>query len=204
MSSFRLLRRVVTLVGWLYNLHPCPGWGVIGLAPSSFHGNSFRQRHNLCGFDVCEVKGFCLIVWIIEVLLFSVVLCSYTINQNCNNQPLRQGGKDAADTWRKTDRENRGTVIFFYITQLSSVTQSGPTLCNPMDCSMPGLPVHHQLPEFTQTHVHWAGDAIQPSHPLHPLLLQPSIFPSIRVFSNESVHCIKWPKYCSFSFNISP
>ena len=50
--------------------------------------------------------------------------------------------------------------------QFSSVTQSGLTLCDPMDSSMPGLPVHHQLPEFTQTHVHWVGDAIQPSHPL--------------------------------------
>ena len=50
--------------------------------------------------------------------------------------------------------------------QFSSVAQSCPTLCNPMDCSMPGLPVHHQLPEFTQTHIRWVGDAIQPSHPL--------------------------------------
>ena len=50
--------------------------------------------------------------------------------------------------------------------QFSSVTQSCPILCDPMDCSTPGLPVHHQLPEFTQTHVHWVGDAIQPSHPL--------------------------------------
>ena len=78
------------------------------------------------------------------------------------------------------------------------------TLCDPMDCSTPGCPVHHQLPEFTQTHVHWVNDAIQPSHPL----LSPSppafIFPSIRVFSNESVLHIRWPKYWSFSFSISP
>ena len=52
--------------------------------------------------------------------------------------------------------------------QFSSVAQSCPTLCNPMNCSMPGLPVHHQLPEFTQTYVHWVGDPIQPSHPLVP------------------------------------
>ena len=52
------------------------------------------------------------------------------------------------------------------LVQLSSVAQSCRTLCNPMDCSTPGLPVHHQLPEFTQTYVHWVGDAIQPSHPL--------------------------------------
>ena len=71
-----------------------------------------------------------------------------------------------------------------------------------MDCSTPGFPVHHQLPEFTQTHVHWVGDVIQPSHPLSSFLLPPSIFPSIRVFSNESILCIRWPKYWSFS--ISP
>ena len=73
-----------------------------------------------------------------------------------------------------------------------------------MNLSMPGLPVQHQLPEPTQTHVHWVSDAIQPSHPLCPLLLLPSIFPSMRVFSNESAPCIRWPKYWSFSFNNSP
>ena len=84
------------------------------------------------------------------------------------------------------------------------VIQSCQTLCNPMDHSTPGLPIHHQLPEFIQTHVHRVGDAIQPSHPLSSLLLLPSIFPSIRVFSNESVLHIRWTKYWSFSFNISP
>ena len=87
---------------------------------------------------------------------------------------------------------------------VSSVTQSCPTLCKPMNCSTPGLPVHQQFPEFTQTHVHWVG---MPSNHLIlccPLLLLPSIFPSIRVFSNESVLHIKRPKYWSFSFNISP
>ena len=87
--------------------------------------------------------------------------------------------------------------------QFRSVAQSCPTLCNPIDCSMPGVPVHHQLPELTQTHVHRVSDAIQPSHPLSALLLS-SIFPSIRVFSNESVLCIRWPKYWSFSFSITP
>ena len=71
--------------------------------------------------------------------------------------------------------------------QFSSVPQSCLTLCSPMDCSMSGLPVHQQLPELAQTQVHWVGDAIQPSHPLSSLLLLPSIFPSIRVFPNESV-----------------
>ena len=73
----------------------------------------------------------------------------------------------------------------------------------PMDCSTPGFPVHRQLPEFTQTHVHWVSDAIQPSYALSSPLLPPLIFPSIRVFSNESVLHIRWPKYWSFSFSIS-
>ena len=87
------------------------------------------------------------------------------------------------------------------IARFSSVTQSCLTLCDPMDCSMPVLPVHNQLPEFTQIHVHWV---VVPSNHLicHPLLLLPSIFPSI--FSNESVLFIRWPKYWSFSFSISP
>ena len=73
-----------------------------------------------------------------------------------------------------------------------------------MNCSRQGLPVHHQLPEPTQTHFHRVSDAIQPSHPLSSPLLLPLIFPSITVFSNESALCIRWPKYWSFSFNISP
>ena len=92
----------------------------------------------------------------------------------------------------------------FSSVQFSSVAQSCPTLCNPVDCSTPGLPVHHQLLEFTQTHVHWVSE---PSNHLilcHPLLLLPSIVPSIRVFSNESVLRIRWPNYWSFSFCIGP
>ena len=73
-----------------------------------------------------------------------------------------------------------------------------------MDCSTPGFPVIHYLPEFAQTHAHWVADAIQPSHSVTPLLLLPSVFPSIRIFSNESALKIKWPKYWSFSFSISP
>ena len=97
--------------------------------------------------------------------------------------------------------------------QFSSVAQLHTTLCDPMNHSTPGLPVHHQLPKFTQTHVHWVHDAIQPSHPLsspsplapnRPLLLLPPIPPSIRVFSSESTIRMRWPKYWSFSFNISP
>ena len=86
----------------------------------------------------------------------------------------------------------------------TSVAQSFPTLCDPMDCSMLGFPVHHQLLELAQTHAHQVGDAIQPSYPQLTLLLLSSIFPSIRVFSNESVLRIRWPKYWSFSFSTSP
>ena len=82
--------------------------------------------------------------------------------------------------------------------------QSCPTLCDLMNRSTPGLPVCHQLLEFPQTHVH---QVVMPSNhltPCCPLLLLPSIFPSIRVFSNESVLCLRWPKYWSFNFSISP
>ena len=88
--------------------------------------------------------------------------------------------------------------------QLSSVAQSCPTLCNPKNRSTPGLPVHHQLPEFTQIHVHQVGDAIQPSHPLSspsPPAPNPSQHQS---FSNKSTLCMRWPKYWRFSFSISP
>ena len=92
----------------------------------------------------------------------------------------------------------------FSSVQFSAVAQSCPTLCDPMYHSMPGLPVHHQLPEFTQTHVHRVSDAIEPSHPLSSLSPPALIFPSIRVFSDESALPIRWPRYWIFSFSISP
>ena len=88
--------------------------------------------------------------------------------------------------------------------QFSSVTQSCLILCNPMNCSARGLPVHHQLLEFTQTHVHQVGDTIQPSHPLSSPSPPALNLSQIMVFSNESTLHIRWPKYWSFSFNISP
>ena len=88
--------------------------------------------------------------------------------------------------------------------QFSSVSQSCPTLCDPINYSTPGFPVHHQLPEFTQTHVHRVGDTIQPSHLLSSPLPLPSIPSSIRLFSNESTLRMRWPKYWSFSLSISP
>ena len=93
----------------------------------------------------------------------------------------------------------------YYIQNVSScccclVTQLCPTHCDPMDCSTPGFPVHHELLELTQTHVMPCNRLIL----CRPLLLLPSIFPSIRVFSSESVLCIRWPKYQDFSFSICP
>ena len=87
------------------------------------------------------------------------------------------------------------------------VSQSFPALCDPMDFSTAGFSVFHHALEFTQIHVHWLSDAIQPSNHVIlccPLLLLPSICPSIRVFSNDSALCIRWPKYWSFSFSVSP
>ena len=87
--------------------------------------------------------------------------------------------------------------------RFSSVAQPCLTLCDPMNCSARDLPVHHQLPEFTQTHVH---RVMSSSHLIlcHHLLLLPPIPPSIRVFSNESTLCMRWPNYWSFSFSIIP
>ena len=79
--------------------------------------------------------------------------------------------------------------------QFSSVAQSCPTLCDPMNRSTPGLPVHHQLPEFTQTHVHRVCDTIQPSHPLSSPSPPAPIPPSIRVFPNESALRMRRPRY---------
>ena len=88
--------------------------------------------------------------------------------------------------------------------QFSSVTQSCPTHCDPTDCSTPGLPVHHQLPELTQTYVCQVSDPIHHLTLCRSFLLLPSVFSSIMVFSSESVPCIRWPKYWSFSFSNSP
>ena len=95
-------------------------------------------------------------------------------------------------------------IILFPLVQFSSVAQSCPTLCDPMNRSTPGLPVHHQLRSLLKL---MSIQSVMPSSHLilcHPLLLLPPIPPSIRVFSNESTLCMKWPKYWSFSFSISP
>ena len=85
-----------------------------------------------------------------------------------------------------------------------SVAKLPLTVCNPMDCSMPGSPVLHNFPEFSQTPIHWSGDATQPYHPLLSYFLPVLSLSSIRVFSSESALHIRGPKYWSFSFSISP
>ena len=106
--------------------------------------------------------------------------------------------------WKYTGRCQRNSVVSDSLVQFSSLAQSYQILCDPMDYSRPGLPVHHQLPECTQTLVLWVSDAIQPSHPL----LSPSP-PALNLsqhqgLSNGSALCMSWPKYWTFSLNISP
>ena len=92
-------------------------------------------------------------------------------------------------------------IDYCFLIQFSLVAQSCPTPCDPMNHSTPGPPVHHQLLEFTQTHFHQVGDAIQPSHPL-PSPSPPA--PNTSQHFNESTLRMRWPKYWSFSFSISP
>ena len=113
-----------------------------------------------------------------------------------------QGGVIGWNRWR----ELRGTHFQWLQKCICccSVAQSCPTLCDPRHCSTPGFPVLHHLPELPQTHVLWVCDAIQPSCPLLSPFPPALNFPSIRVFSSESALRIRWPKYWSFSFSISP
>jgi len=97
-----------------------------------------------------------------------------------------------------------GRKIMTNLDQIRSVTQSCPTLCDPMNRSTPGLPVHHQLPEFTQAHVHRVSDAIQPSHPLSSPSPPAPNLSQHQSLSNESTLRMRWPKYWSFSFSIIP
>ena len=109
--------------------------------------------------------------------------------------------KDRPSPMNNTITEIKNTLSSV---QFGSVAQSCLTLCDPMNCSTPGLPVHHQLPEFTQTHVHWVSDAIQPSHPLSsPSAPAPNLSQHQSLY-NESTLRMRWPKYWSFSFSIIP
>ena len=132
----------------------------------------------------------------------------WKIARSLHHRLFKHEFRDSALKWKEHRTKTRPWFLIIpSCVQFSSVTQSCRTLCDPMDCRTPGFPVHHQLPELAQIHVLRVSNVIQPSHPsnhlCHPLLL-PSIFPSIRVFSNESVLCMKWPKYWSFSFSSSP
>ena len=130
-----------------------------------------------------------------------VHMCTLLYLKCVNNKGLLcYTGNSAQCDWQPGREE-----VWGRISSVSLGAQSCPTLWELMGCSTPGLPVHHHLPEPAQTYVYQVGDSIQPSYPLtSPLLLQPSIFPSIRVFPNESVLQIRWPKYWSFSISISP
>ena len=101
-------------------------------------------------------------------------------------------------------RVNYRAVLELLGNQFSSVQSLSHIRLFPIPWTAVYLPVQHQLLELTQAQVHWVSDAIQSSHSLSSLLLQPSIFPSIKVFSEDSVLLIRWPKYWSFSFSISP
>ena len=115
------------------------------------------------------------------------------------NYPLRKKSNSEAEKKKlsiECFNRKKDSILERSIEVITSVQLlSRVGLCEPMNRSTTGLPVLHQLPESTQTHVHWVGDAIQPSYPLSSLLLLPPIFPSISDFSNESALCIKWPKY---------
>ena len=130
----------------------------------------------------------------------------YFVIKSYENRYLLRCGWTCHTEWSKSPWEVQISYInthMWYLekwnsVQFSSVTQSCLTLCNPMNQSMPGLPVHHQLPEFTETHVHWVGDASSHLILCRPLLLLPPIPPSIRVFSNESTLRMRWPEVLQF------
>ena len=109
------------------------------------------------------------------------------------------------NTWVDSKKELSagGSFNHFFCCCCCSVAQSHLTFCDPIDCSTPSFLVLHHLLELAQTYVRWVSDAVQLSHPLLSSS-PPAFFPRIRVFSNESVLCIRWPKYWSFSFSISP
>ena len=114
----------------------------------------------------------------------------------CLENPMGKRNLAGYSLWGRKEfgmtEHSTQSIIYHF----SSVAQSCPTLCDPMNLSTPGLPVHHHLPEFTQTHVH--RESVMPSSHLilcRPLLLLPPIPPSIKLFSNESTLCLTWPKY---------
>ena len=144
-------------------------------------------------FIFLEFLGLFWIMWNIVTLL------AYCLQLSGN--ALVHFKTNRCDLSHKRFKSAPETLIETILICCCSVTQSCPTLCDPMDCSIPGFSVHHQLWELAQSHVHRVGDGIQPSRPLLPLLLLPSVF---RVFSNELAIGIKGPQYWSFCFSLSP
>ena len=154
--------------------------------------------------DITLLTKVCLV----KAMVFPVVM------NGCESWTIKKAEHLRTDAfelwcWRRllrvpwTARSNQ-SIVKEISQSVSSVAQLCPTLCDPMNCSRPGFLVYHQLLELAQTHVHGVSDAIQPSHPL--LSPSPTTFniSRIRVFSNESALHIRWPKYWSFSFSISP
>ena len=180
----------------------------LSLPPTSGHPTSRTKPTFPSAADSTQSRTYFLSHWLHDLVPswpLAAPLClipstSATLPKNGMN--FKSFRREWVALWEKSRQ-----IVHLFLTvscQFSSVTQSCLTLCDPMDCSMPGLPVHHQLPELAQTPVQWIRDAIQPSHSLsHP---SPPAFslPSIRVFSNESVLRNRWPKYWSFSFSINP
>ena len=166
---------------------------------------SLKQIFNL--WELATWKGTVLALWVClgsrasEQIIYLIDV-SFSISITVSPEVLLT--RDQADyLWRA-----QATTVYFRIfehsVQFSSVAQSCPTLCDPMNRSTPGLPVHHHLPEFTQTRVR---RVMMPSSHLilcRPLLLLPPILPSVNVFSNESTLRMRWPKYWSFSFSVIP
>ena len=137
-----------------------------------------------------------ILLWVIQTETQSDWYFNFKVRSLSENS-----GKQCLDKWPVEVWDNK--CVLFSV-QFSSVAQACLTLCDPMHCSMPGFPVHNQLPQLAQTHVHWVGHSIHHLILSSALLLLPSIFPSIRVFSNESALRIRWPKNWSFSFSINP
>ena len=147
-------------------------------------------------------------LYLIKNLYLKYVKNSYNNNKRIKKKPNSKVSKDSnryfISIQMSTNHMKKYSISSVTIKiQFGSVTKLCPTLCNPMNCSTPGLPVHHQLPEFTQLSI----ESVMPSGHLNlcrPFLLKPPIPPSIRVFSNESTLHMRWPKYWNFSFSISP
>ena len=123
-------------------------------------GNKTSQTENYCpGGNMLSTRSFCPLFYCLISLGTTVLQSTICENMGGNQVPFYSWGNQGPEGTVFTNDKSQTSPF-------SSVAQSCPALCDPMDCSTPGFPVHHQLPELAQTHVHWVSDAIQPSHPL--------------------------------------